>query len=58
MNNPLFEPEKKKFIGNLTATPYSTAKFLTAEDPSYQIYRNNTEKRQLIEDGFDEKEVN
>lgn len=57
MNNPLFEPEKKKFINNLTATPFSTAKFLTSEDPSYQIYRNESEKKQLIEDGFDEKKL-
>lgn len=57
MNNPLFEPEKKKFIGNLTATPYSTAKFLTTEDPSYQIYRNESEKKKLIEDGFDENKL-
>jgi hypothetical protein len=57
MNNPLFEPEKKKFISNLTATPFSTAKFLTTEDPSYQIYRNESEKKKLIEDGFDEKKL-
>lgn len=57
MNNPLFQPEKKKFIGNLTATPFSTAKFLTTEDPSYQIYRNESEKKQLIEDGFDENKL-
>jgi len=57
MNNPNFEPEKKKFVSNLTATPFSTAKFLTTEDPSYQIYRDETEKKQLIEDGFDENKL-
>lgn len=57
MNNPSFEPEKKKFINNLTATPFSTAKFLTSEDPSYQIYTDEKEKKQLLEDGFDENKL-
>lgn len=57
MNNPLFEPEKKKFVNNLVATPWSTAKFLTSEDKSYQIYTDEKEKSQLIKDGFDEKKL-
>lgn len=57
INNPSFEPEKKKFINNLTATPFSTAKFLTSEDPSYQIYTDEKEKKQLLEDGFAEDKL-
>jgi len=57
MNNPSFKPEKEKFKANIKSTPFSTIKFLTSEDPSYQIYRNESEKKQLIDQGFDEKKL-